>query len=97
MGIERNWLIFEKCGILLFREKEENNVTGKVNRVKNQRSTSSEMGVPNQQAIACSCRISRSTVSKYFKQAEAAELKWPISEEITDNQLYEQLFPGQYN
>jgi len=34
----------------LFREKEENNVTGKVNRAKNQRSTGTEMGVPNQRA-----------------------------------------------
>jgi len=47
---KQNWLIFEKCGILLFREKEDNNVTRKVNRAKNQRSTSSEMGVPNQRA-----------------------------------------------
>jgi hypothetical protein len=48
---KQNWLIFEKCGNLIFREKEENNITGKVNRAKNQRNTSSEMGVPNQRAI----------------------------------------------
>jgi transposase len=47
----------------------------------------------SERAIARSCRISRSTVSEYIKRAEAAGLKWPISEEITDNQLYEQLFP----
>ena len=44
-------------------------------------------------SVARSCRISRSTVSEYIKRAEAAGLKWPISEEITDNQLYERLFP----
>jgi len=43
----------------------------------------------SERSIARSCRISRSTVSEYVKRAEAAGLKWPISEEITDNQLYD--------
>ena len=47
----------------------------------------------SERVIALSCRISLRTVSEYVKRAEAAGLKWPISEEITDNQLYEQLFP----
>jgi hypothetical protein len=47
----------------------------------------------SERAIARSCRISRSTVGEYLKRAEAAGLKWPLSEEITDNQLYERLFP----
>jgi transposase len=47
----------------------------------------------SERAIARSCRISRSTVSEYVKRAEAAGLKWPLPEEITDDQLYERLFP----
>jgi transposase len=47
----------------------------------------------SERSIARSCRISRSTVSEYLKRAEAAGLEWPLSEEITDNQLYERLFP----
>ena len=47
----------------------------------------------SERSIARSCRISRSTVSEYVKRAEAAGLKWPLSEEITDDQLYERLFP----
>jgi transposase len=47
----------------------------------------------SERSIARSCRISRSTVSEYLKRAEAAGLEWPLSEEITDNQLYERIFP----
>ena len=38
--------------------------------------------------VARGCRISRNTVSEYLKRTEAAGLKWLLSEEITNNQLY---------
>ena len=47
----------------------------------------------SERSIAHSCRVSRSTVGDYVKRAEAAGLKWPIPEDLNDNQLYELLYP----
>lgn len=47
----------------------------------------------SERVVARSCRISHSTVGDYVKRAEAAGLKWPLSEDLSENQLYELLFP----
>jgi len=47
----------------------------------------------SERVIARSCRIARSTVGEYTRRAEAAGLKWPISEEMDDDQLYQLLYP----
>ncbi len=43
--------------------------------------------------IGRSCSISHSTVSEYVKRAEAAGIKWPIPETLTEDELYQLLFP----
>ncbi len=43
--------------------------------------------------IGRSCSISHSTVSEYVKRAEVAEIKWPIPETLTEDELYQLLFP----
>jgi len=47
----------------------------------------------SERVIARSCRISRSTVGEYVRRAETAKLKWPLPEDLGDNQLYELLYP----
>ena len=37
--------------------------------------------------------LSRTTVGDYLRQAKEAGLVWPLSDELTDQQLYNQLFP----
>lgn len=37
--------------------------------------------------------LSRTTVGDYLRQVKEAGLSWPLSEELTDQQLYNQLFP----
>jgi transposase len=49
-------------------------------------------GLTNRE-IARSCSISHSTVSEYVKRAEAAGIKWPIPEALTEDELYRLLFP----
>jgi transposase len=44
-------------------------------------------------AVARSCRISHSTVSDYLTRAEKAGLKWPLPETLTEDELYQLLFP----
>jgi transposase len=44
-------------------------------------------------AIARSCHLSHSTVSEYLKRAQAAELKWPLPETLSEDGLYLELFP----
>lgn len=46
----------------------------------------------NQHQIARSCSIVQSTVSKYLKLAEAAGLRWPLPEELSEQKLDELLF-----
>jgi transposase len=45
-----------------------------------------------QHQIARSCSIVQSTVHKYLKLAEAAQLRWPLPEDLNDHQLDELLF-----
>jgi transposase len=45
-----------------------------------------------QHQIARSCSIVQSTVHKYLKLAEAAQLGWPLPENLSDRQLDELLF-----
>jgi transposase len=47
----------------------------------------------SERSIALSCRISRSTVADYLNRAEAAGLKWPLPENLSDHQLSELLYP----
>src|SRR5438876_446426 len=45
-----------------------------------------------QHQIARSCSIVQSTVHKYLKLAEAAQLRWPLPEDLSDQKLDELLF-----
>jgi len=45
-----------------------------------------------QHQIARSCSIVQSTVHKYLKLAEAAQLRWPLPEDLTDQQIDRLLF-----
>jgi len=45
-----------------------------------------------QQQIAHSCSIVQSTVHRYLKLAEAAQLRWPLPEDLSDQKLDELLF-----
>lgn len=45
-----------------------------------------------QRQIARSCSIVQSTVHKYLKLAEAAQIGWPLPENLTDRQLDQLLF-----
>ena len=47
----------------------------------------------SERVVARSCCVSRSTVGDYVKRAETAGLKWPLAEELSENQPYELLFP----
>src|SRR6266849_4778581 len=51
----------------------------------------SAMGLAQHQ-IARSCSIVQSTVHRYLKLAQAAQLSWPLPEEIGDQKLDELLF-----
>jgi len=44
-------------------------------------------------AIGRSCKISHSTVKEYLRRAESAGLKWPLPEEMGENDLYALLYP----
>ena len=44
-------------------------------------------------AVAASCSLSRSTVSKYVRRAKEAGLSWPLPDELTDEALERRLFP----
>lgn len=43
-------------------------------------------------AVAASCSLSRSTVSKYVRRAREVGLSWPLPSEMTDEALEERLF-----
>jgi hypothetical protein len=45
-----------------------------------------------QHQIARSCSIVQSTVHKYLKLVEAAQLRWPLPEDVSDQKLDERLF-----
>jgi transposase len=44
-------------------------------------------------AIARSCSISHSTVAEYLRRAQEAGLIWPLPADLTEDTLYELLFP----
>jgi transposase len=43
--------------------------------------------------IARSCSISHSTVQEYLRRAEGAGLSWPLPDSLTEDALFQQLFP----
>jgi transposase len=45
-------------------------------------------------AIARSCGISPATVSEYLQRATAAGLSWPLPADLTEEQLWNRLFPS---
>ena len=45
-------------------------------------------------AIAGSCGISCGTVSNYVQRAQVAGLTWPLPADLTEEALYERLFPS---
>jgi len=47
----------------------------------------------NNQAIANSCGIGRTTVRKYVFRAARAGLSWPLPDELTDSELERLLYP----
>jgi transposase len=51
-----------------------------------------EVGLSNR-AIARACCISNSTVGDYVVRARRAGLVWPVAEEQSEGELYQQLFP----
>ena len=48
-------------------------------------------------AVAASCSLSRSTVSKYVRRAKEAGLSWPLPVDLTDEALEERLFATEEN
>lgn len=51
-----------------------------------------DTGLSNR-AIARACRISNSTVGEYLRRAQAANLHWPLPDELDEDALYQKLFP----
>jgi transposase len=51
-----------------------------------------EAGLSNR-AIARANKVSNSTVGEYLRRAQAADLHWPLPEGISDEALYQRLFP----
>ena len=51
-----------------------------------------EAGLSNR-AIARACSISNSTVGEYLSRAEQAGLSWPLPEKLSEEALYQRLFP----
>ena len=47
-----------------------------------------------QNQIVRSCSIGQATVHRYLKKAAAANLTWPLPENIDDRRLEELLFPA---
>ena len=50
------------------------------------------LGLTNRQ-IAGSVNVARSTVSEYIKRADAADVSWPLPDEMDDSALDGLLFP----
>ena len=48
-------------------------------------------------AIARACKISNSTVGEYLQRAQVAGLHWPLPEELSEDELYQKLFPESRN
>ena len=47
----------------------------------------------SQRAIAKICRISHSTVKEYLDRAAVAGLNWPLPAEMSEDELYQKLYP----
>ena len=56
----------------------------------------SSMGL-SQRSIAASCQCSRNTVSEVLTRSVQKDLTWPLSEDITDEDLQTVLFPEKLN
>jgi len=51
-----------------------------------------EIGLSNR-AIARACKVSNSTVGEYLRRAQTAGLHWPLPEGLSEDELYQKLFP----
>jgi transposase len=51
-----------------------------------------EIGLSNR-AIARACKVSNSTVGEYLRRTKTAGLHWPLPEELSEDELYQKLFP----
>jgi len=51
-----------------------------------------DAGLSNR-AIARACKISNSTAGEYLRRAQAAGLSWPLPEGLSEDDLFQQLFP----
>lgn len=51
-----------------------------------------ELGLSNR-AIARACKVSNSTVGEYLERAQKAGLCWPLPEGLSEDELYQRLFP----
>jgi transposase len=51
-----------------------------------------EAGLSNR-AIARVCKISNSTVGEYLRRAQAAGLRWPLPQGLSEDELFQKLFP----
>jgi len=51
-----------------------------------------DAGLSNR-AIARACKISNSTAGEYLRRAQAAGLSWPLPESLSEEDLFQQLFP----
>jgi hypothetical protein len=54
-----------------------------------------ELGL-GQRQIARSCSIGQATVNDYLRRAEAAGLRWPLTEEWDDERVERELFGKQH-
>jgi transposase len=52
-----------------------------------------EAGLSNR-AIARACKISNSTVGEYLRRAQIAGLHWPLPEGLSEDELFQKLFPS---
>ena len=51
-----------------------------------------ECGLSNR-AIARTCQVSNSTIGDYLERARKAGLGWPLPEGLSEDELYQRLFP----
>jgi transposase len=47
----------------------------------------------SERSIAQSCSLARSTVAKYLRRAQDAGLRWPLPDDMTEEELERRLFP----
>ena len=45
--------------------------------------------------VAHSLKVSRSTIADYLYRAERAGISWPLSEDLTDQEIEQRLFPSE--